>query len=234
MKNRLLVALTFGVFLSTSGAHAADPYVDRSFDWSGLYGGLYAGYGFGDADANGDDGAFDEAGPETFSQHPDGFLGGVTLGHNWQSGNFVFGLEGELGYNAAEDSKFVTTNPPDNFGEVEYGLYGTLAARFGIASNDLLLYGKLGGAVTEIDHRAGDLVGTTTVIDDDDVSEADKAALGFVVGAGVEYAVTQNWSMKLEYNYMAFEDISASNIDGDSFSFENDIHVAKFGFNMHF
>jgi hypothetical protein len=40
--------------------------------------------------------------------------------------------------------------------------------------------------------------------------------------------------MKLEYNYMAFEDISASNIDGDSFSFENDIHVAKFGFNMHF
>jgi outer membrane immunogenic protein len=225
------LAVSAGVLLSATAAQAADPYVDPALDWSGYYAGLYAGYGFGDSDANGDDGAFDEAGPETFSQNTDGFLGGLTLGHNWQTSSLVFGLEAELGYNGVEDSKFIVPSP-DNFGEIDYGLYGTLAARFGVASNNWLLYGKLGGVLSELDHRAGDLAGTTP--DATDLARVNKAAWGGLVGLGAEYAFSQTWSAKLEYNFMVFEDFGRTNGDGDRFEFENNVHVVKLGINMHF
>lgn len=231
MKKLLLAATALSGFLAfTCPASAADPVIEHAYDWSGFYVGVFGGYAFGDFDVDGDDGAFDEAGSETFDLDPEDAAVGLTAGYNWQADQFVFGLEGEIGYNFAGDED--DDLPDDNFAEVDYGIYGTLAARLGWAFNNLLLYGKAGGALAEIDNRAGDLVGASTDRDPTDLGKDDQTAFGLLLGAGAEFGWSENWSIKAEYNYMAFEDGDDTNEDGDDFDFENDMHLVKIGVNF--
>ena len=60
------------------------------FTWTGFYLGLQTGYVWGDASHSFSDGSFGG------SSDPNGWVGGGYAGYNWQSGNFVFGLEGDI------------------------------------------------------------------------------------------------------------------------------------------
>lgn len=75
--------------------------VDPAYDWSGVYIGVQAGYGWGDNDysALGSAADFDS----------DGFVGGLTVGANWQSGAFVYGVEADISYSNI-DGSFVGDN----------------------------------------------------------------------------------------------------------------------------
>src|SRR5689334_7800378 len=90
----LVVALV--VALGVTGASAADlsaapvyrgapPPLVAAFDWTGFYIGANIGYGSARADASTDGLSGDE--------HLNGVLGGGQIGYNWQTGNWVFGLE---------------------------------------------------------------------------------------------------------------------------------------------
>ena len=216
------------IFAFTNSASAADP-IDYSHDWSGFYGGIFGGYAFGDWSAKGD---FDEGPPDTkFKLSPDGGVLGLTIGHNWQTDQLVLGIESELGYNSANDKRFVVPSP-DNFGKVNYGMYGTLAGRFGYAFDNTLLFAKAGGVIADINNRGGDLDGGA--IDPTDFAQNKKASFGLLVGAGAEYAVNENWSIKAEYDFMAFENKKDVNQDGDLYKFRNQLHVIKVGVNFNF
>ncbi len=211
-----------------------DPIVVPSsyFSWTGFYIGGHLGYGWGSSSSfnlpgsgNGD--AFDGT-VDGFNNHPYGWLGGVTLGYNWQTDAFVFGLESDIGYLAADD----TERNSDGFAKAKYGGYGTLAARLGYGEDRWLGYVKGGFAFADIENRAGEISGG--VVDTSDFTKLREVHTGWTLGAGMEYAFQPNMSMKVEYLYMDFGDDRSSNIDGDFFEHENDIHTLKVGVNYSF
>ncbi len=116
---------------------------------------------------------------------PSGFLGGVQAGYNFQSGQLVFGGEADLQLNAAEDvfAPWKFSNP----------WFGTVRGRIGYAWNNFLFYGTGGLAFGNIRGQAGALT-------------ENHQSIGWTVGVGAEYGITQNWSAKVEYLYVDLAD----------------------------
>ena len=167
-------------------AHAADlprtykapAYVAPAVaNWTGFYVGLNAGYGFGKS--NWDIPAVDTS--------PKGFLGGVTLGYNFQTGLWLWGIEGDLDYSAMKGS----VDCGGGFTcETKAAWLGTVRGRFGYAGwNNWLPYITGGGAAGNV--KASSPAG-----------DGSKTMLGWTAGAGVEYALWSNWSVKAEYLYV--------------------------------
>jgi outer membrane immunogenic protein len=207
-----------------------DPIVVPSnfFSWTGFYLGGHLGYGWGDTTSfnlpgSGTGAGFD--GPSGFELDPSGWLGGVTVGYNWHTDAFVFGLESDLGYLGADDDERTTAA----FAHVDYGWYGTLAARAGYAQDRFLFYVKGGFAFADIENTAGAVVGG--VNDPTDFTKIHEVKSGWTLGGGAEYAFNPSMSMKFEYLYMDFGDDRSTNADGDFFEHENDIHTIKVGLN---
>jgi outer membrane immunogenic protein len=234
-----LSALLPGLAISGEHARAADldwrsdrSYKDEPitvpryyFSWTGFYLGGNLGYATGDSSSSSSDGGFD-AGGDGFVVHPSGWMGGLQAGYNWQTTNFVFGVEADLGALGADDEQ----NSATAFADAEYGGFGALTARLGYADDRWLFYAKGGLALANIENTAGAL-GPGGVIVGADFTQADETHLGWTLGAGVEYAFHPNWSMKLEYMYMDFGEETSSNADGDTFTHDNELHSIKVGIN---
>jgi outer membrane immunogenic protein len=109
-----------------------------------------------------------------------------------------------------------------------------LAARLGYAVDRSLFYVKAGWALASVETDAGDLIDGSSNRDATDRTKLDETLSGYAIGGGVEYALSQNWTVKAEYLYMNFGDESSSNTDGDKFEHEIDLHTAKVGVNYKF
>lgn len=109
-----------------------------------------------------------------------GITGGIQAGYNLQYDPIVVGIEGELGYAGIED-KFAGAK-----GTLSWR--GALTPRLGFAFDRFLPYVKGGLAAGQVDFKFPN-------------GKDDAFMWGWTVGAGVEYAVTDNVSVKLEYNY---------------------------------
>jgi outer membrane immunogenic protein len=206
--------------------------------WSGLYFGVHAGGGRGNVDVSD---TFDYNGDphaeNSFSTT--GAIAGVQLGYNVQRGNFVYGVEADLGYLDLSGSKyFDLPNPTD--GTKHYdpnrdigatyslsgGLYGDLTARVGYATDNTLLYLKGGAAFLNVDSKSryeGENCGTTGGCKTSGEKstfnfEDSEMLLGWTVGIGAEYALTSSLSLKLEYQHFDFGGASSSYNGKDSFA----------------
>jgi outer membrane immunogenic protein len=142
--------------------------------WNGLYIGGAGGWGW----------------TSTKGLNAEGDFGGAQVGYNYQTGNFVFGVEAD-GSLANIVSQPVTIPafglPNDGAGYRVDGL-GSLRGRFGYASNGLLFYGTAGGGWVHA--KATDIL--------NNVSEQNWKG-GLAAGAGVEWGFMPNWSVKVEY-----------------------------------
>ena len=186
MKKILIGALLAGV---ASSACAADlptrkappmPYVAPPiFTWTGFYVGVNGGGGW--ASMNHNDGVFNG---------PSGGLGGVTAGYNYQMNQFVVGLEGDFDWGDISSRRAL--DPFGSFGKIDMGEFATARARFGVAMDRALLYVTGGYAGGEVHSR---LLDATTA----SFASNDSWNSGYAVGAGIEYAFTQNISGKAEY-----------------------------------
>ena len=147
----------------------------RPDSWAGPYLGANIGYAWGSVANN--------------PAKPSGFVGGVQAGYNWQNGQWVFGLEGDIQATGAEE-----TFAPWKFSNP---WFGTVRGRAGYALNNVLLFGTGGIAF-------GELRATTF-----GVSESHTNA-GWTLGAGAEIQMgfAPNWSAKVEYLYV---DLANSN-----------------------
>ena len=112
---------------------------------------------------------------------------------------------------------------------------GTLAGRFGYTWDRWMLYGK-GGVAWAHDKYA--LVGSTG---SSFTLNARETRAGWMLGAGVEYAFANNWSAKLEYNYMDFgnERVTLAGLAGSTSAtaavdIDQRMHLVKFGLNYRF
>jgi outer membrane immunogenic protein len=164
-------------------AYKAPPYIAAPspiFSWSGFYIGGHGGYGWSRFSGDGD------------ARTAKGWIAGVQAGYNYQIGQFVLGIEGEYSYADVklEESLFAGTLTLKN----DY--FATASARIGYAFDRSLVYAKLGGAWTRDKWDANDGLGGTAT--------ATSNRTGWLLGGGLEYAVWENLSVRLEYDYIKF------------------------------
>ena len=145
-------------------------------NWSGFYVGINGGYGFGTS--NWDVPAIDTA--------PKGVLVGATLGYNYQTGVWLWGIEGDLDYSLMKGSATCGAGSC----ETKDSWLGTARARIGYAGWTNWLPYLTGGVAF------GDITATSPV------GNATKTNIGYAFGAGLEYALWTNWSVKGEYLYV--------------------------------
>jgi outer membrane immunogenic protein len=190
----LLAALTVTTALGTA-AHAADlpvrsappaPIVAAApvFTWTGFYVGVNAGYGW---NTNDDDVVIPGVG--TFEADDEGgFVGGGQVGYNYQIGSFVLGLETDIQYaDIGGDTNFggILTGDDD-----DESWFSTVRARAGVAFDRALIYATGGLAYGEVSNG---------------FTSSDDVSVGWTIGAGVEYAFTNNLTAKVEGLYVNLE-----------------------------
>lgn len=201
---RLTVASACFLVTAAVPALAADVTVGPSmttpgFDWTGYYAGMQAGYGWGRSDVDG------TSGPP-FSTSPDpagGFVGGY-LGGLWQFGQTVVGGEAELNYASIDGSSSLGAG--NTFGS-NVRWFGSIDAKAGFAMDRTLIYGVGGLALAGIE--------TSQQAGSDSFSDTHTKA-GWTVGAGIDYALTDQFVVGAQYRYY---DFGSEHFDGtDGFS----------------
>jgi outer membrane immunogenic protein len=181
MKMRIAGALVLAVAaalparaadLSVAPLYKAQPVVPPSYNWSGFYLGANGGGQWGASN-------WDSLGSFNLS----GGLAGGTAGFNWQLGRGVLGLESDLDWSSLHGTSTAlcpgcTTNND---------WLATVRGRAGLAFDRFMPYVTGGLAVGDIRATAPGFPGNRDT------------NAGWTVGAGLEYALTNNWSAKAEY-----------------------------------
>jgi outer membrane immunogenic protein len=188
-------------------AQAADmPYRSRApytvnqplngYSWAGPYLGGTLGYEWGNVSNS--------------PAKPSGIAGGVTGGYNWQSGNIVFGLEGDIQGTGADDrfASYKFSNP----------WFGTARGRIGYAFNNVMIYGTGGLAFGSLQVEQFGL-------------QQSQSAVGWTVGVGAEVGIYQNWTAKIEYLYV---DLASNNYTLTGATNGLDFGTVRIGVNYHF
>jgi outer membrane immunogenic protein len=184
-----------------------------AWSWSGLYIGADIGAAWSNLDVSPtvpDGGTF----PRTNTLRQNGWLGGGTVGYNFQTGHFVYGVESDLGYLGIGKGKL---DPPNEVDSINSAFYADVTARLGYAVDNVLFYGKGGWAYF-------DGKGTTTVLAGPFTPTSSSAFNGWTVGAGIEYKWTPGWSFKVEYQHFDFGSATATLTGGAGvFPYKNDL-----------
>jgi outer membrane immunogenic protein len=170
-------------------------------NWTGFYFGGNAGYGVGHETGNE---IFPVFTAQSFSLAPAGPAAGLQAGYNWQSGNWVTGLEGDWDWTRQTDSISISGGTPASNVNKD-GLtiaptlqwLATLRGRFGYTHDTWLWYVTGGGAWGSLAEADSLSLNPSTV----PASFAHTLG-GWTVGAGVEKDLGGHWSAKLEYLYI--------------------------------
>lgn len=224
MKRFLLGAsalVAIGVAPASAADLAASPYtkapmVTPAYDWSGFYVGANGGWGsshncWTNTSVLGvptvpaaSEGCHDATG---------GTVGGQ-IGYRWQSGGWVFGLEAQGNW-----ADFSGTNVSPFSGltdQTRIDAFGLFTGQIGYAVNNVLLYVKGGGAVTDNRYKgfAGGIY-TDTATD---------VRGGGTVGAGIEFGFAPGWSAGVEYDhlFMGTNNLAFGGITPPPFNTRND------------
>jgi outer membrane immunogenic protein len=216
MLKRLLLASTLSVSMIPAAVAADIEPPPSVFDWSGFYIGGHVGYGDPSFGGKVDSAEADFTGTGAIAYgkdiNADGILGGLQAGYNVQMDSVVLGAEADISltdFSGSTKDKVIDEGDdvPDKL-KAEIDWLASLRARAGFAMDTLLIYATGGVAYThpEFDfYNNGSHAGS---IDIDD-------AWGYVVGGGVEYAVAENASVRLEGLYYGFD--AKQNIKNDEF-----------------
>ncbi|MGI9351740.1 MAG: outer membrane protein [Rhizobiaceae bacterium] len=225
MKSASAVALLLAC--NATQAFAADdlqPVRETQHDWNGLYFGAHVGVAGG---------VNDGAEEFTSSSHvdlgatsDDFLLGGGQIGWNFQNGDTLFGIEGDISVLSWDGEGFEAEAPTNSSSSILFdGSYlATIRGRMGIVDDDVLLYATGGVAF---------LSGDLDDVGDNDSSSID--AVGAVVGAGLEWAYADNATVKIEGIYARFDERDGLNgftgNDPQDFFELEDIVVLRMGAN---
>lgn len=149
---------------------------------------------------------------------PEGFFGGVHAGYNWQTSNWVLGVEADLQGSIQEDDKpCVLVCGPSGAALIEQTLpwFGTVRGRLGYSIGSTLFYGTGGFAYGKVETEIESRVGATLAL-----AKFDRSKGGWTVGAGIETPLSifnwfgPNWTTKTEYLYVDLGRSSDSHLIG--------------------
>jgi outer membrane immunogenic protein len=183
------------------------------------------------------------SGSPDFNQN--GFTGGAQIGCNYQASNVVWGVEGDfesLRRKTEHGGTFLyTTNGAPYRLTVDYSTrwLATLRGRVGVAWDRTLFYVTGGLAVTSWEFQQA----FSEAAISSELASASKTKLGWTIGAGVEGALIDNWTVKAEYLYARFEgetvlgQLVTNNGNGATFSnslSDLQLHIFRVGLNYRF
>ena len=168
------------------------------------------------------------------------FVGGGQVGFNYQTGNFVFGVEGDFDW-AANNNNSVTgvVGPLGHTftGSANDKWMATVAGRLGYAVDRWLIYVKGGGGWVGANGFTVTDVTTGTSVS----AGSSNNVSGWLVGGGFEWAFANNWSVRAEYDYFGLSGRSFTvpatlpSLAGDTFTTgNNNIQMATVGINYLF
>jgi len=235
----LFFAASALLFLPAGATRAADLPAKASiytsqppvaYNWTGFYVGGHVGAGWATNDWNAP--VFINLGALRLGAgSASGFLGGAQAGVNYQIDAMVFGLEADASWaqlsgeacNTLQGAVHCTSGA---------NRFGTVTGRFGIAADRALVYLKGGAAWLHDEHTLTILGAPDTTVSGD--------RWGWTGGAGIEYALTRNWSAKLEYDFMDFGTQQHVFVTApvatlpSTVAIKEHIQTAKFGLNYRF
>lgn len=197
--------------------------VAPAFTWTGFYAGINAGVNWSSRNVNysiyGTNPAIVDLSPADaaalsplpYGNSRAGFIGGIQVGYNYQINQFVIGAEADFMGMAVSKRSSIVHNATLSLGNaytnavstnVEQNWLGTVRARAGFAANKALFY-VTGGFAYGNAKTATNSVVTETVGDFSAgwAGSRDETKAGYVIGAGIEYAITNNWIIRGEYLY---------------------------------
>lgn len=225
MTNRLsalligsIAAIVFGQIASAADLPAkapvykAPPPPPALYNWTGFYVGGNIGYGWGDVDHN----ANPLPSPVTFNASPfavglspDGVLGGVQVGYNWQTGAVVYGIETDFQFSGIDDTATLTplsdgAGVPvagwNSVATTKLKYLGTLRARLGTTvTPETLLYLTGGLAYGRVENSSLTTYTPSPPFTYDGSTSSTK--FGWTIGAGLEQGFGR-WTAKIEYLYV--------------------------------
>lgn len=254
-----VAALSCSAFAADMAVKAPPPMAAApAFSWTGAYFGIHAGgYWADDPDGSVSFQRF-TGNPLPGTPHPfqsttlnsewGGFVGGQ-LGYNWQlQQSWVVGLETDFSFASSTKNPGVTLaeGPITDMVTSTRGLdwFGTVRGRVGYLYTPQVLAYATGGLV--YGHTRNDFsqsivwAGIAPTL----TNTAPSTSTGWTAGGGIEYAIDQKWSVKIEYDYLAFNDgISSTTLiapnGGQRGPFtvqgsNNSSQTVQVGFNYHF
>ena len=211
---KILFGVTF-LAMSSVCAFAADlparaytkamPPAPVGYDWTGVYVGGHVGGGWGETDVVDNNFVSLLFGlPNTQRVNTSGFQGGVQAGFNYQIGKAIIGTEYNFSWS---DIKGTATNAIGIPGFTvsrndRLQDYGTAVTRLGFTPWDrFMVYSTAGAAWAHFNTNdtvasAGGFVPYA--------ASCSESRIGWTVGTGAEWAFMNNWSAKLQYDYMDF------------------------------
>lgn len=196
------------------------PIAAAAFNWQRCYVGGQIGYGWGQSNF--------AAGSTV---NTSGVVGGIQGGCNWLvAPSVLVGIEGDFLWSGMTGGAvFLDPQNTQVVGATANMTSsnrwdGDLAVRLGMPIDKALLYVKGGAAVARFDYKWDGFVPWT----------ANQTRFGWIVGAGVEYAVTHNWTAKLEYNYLDFGTATLTTSSGATITPNEKKHLVKVGVNYLF
>lgn len=182
------------------------PVPPGRFDWSGAYVGGNLGWGWGNFD--------NSNGPDT---EGDGVQGGFHAGYNYLiAPDIVLGAEADFQFSDLDDTAIaggttVTTSSDWN---------SSIRGRLGYAFDRFMIYGTGGLAIADVNFNANGAKDSTT-------------AVGWTAGAGVEGALTNHVTARLEYVHQDFGSESFT-LGGTRYSTDLDENIVRFGLSYKF
>src|SRR5260221_9331299 len=234
MKKRMVIAF-FATSLTAGASFAADwplmgpqlyPAAARmAVDRTGIHFGVNAGYGWAQGSSNTVFGGALTTGTTTplgrgatelggtgllGSSSPRGGIAGGQIGFNWQAGMVVFGAEIDSKWSGQLTPVSVICTAPTSACTASEAIkirsLTTGRARIGLAFDWLMPYVTAGGALVNARDDLTVTVGGVTA----NFPPLSGTTLGWTAGAGVDVALSSNWSARLEYLHIRANDVTSS------------------------
>lgn len=220
----LAFAALANVVFATAGSTADfnEPDYFGGYDWTGFYAGLATGYSAGEAKQQTTTGTF----PSTSDIN--GGIVGATIGANYQFDRLVLGVEGDIFLTGQSDTQ--QCSGTTNMCTDQLNWTGSVRARVGAAFDRLLVFGTAGVAIAEGESSVSPQPASTTGVYKD-------IFVGWTVGAGAEYAVTERIRFKSEYAYTDLGKVTStlgSVSSTNRFESSPTYHTVKMGVNFAF
>jgi outer membrane immunogenic protein len=230
--------------LSSVCALAADmgvpisvPPAPPPFTWTGCYAGAQAAGGWGQKNLSDTNGILAPIPPATeVDLSISGWTVGGQIGCDYQfAPSWVVGIEGAVsGGNIGGNTTVALPAVPGdtvNFNE-RTDFLASITGRVGYAWDRWLLYAKGGAAWAGDNYGASDLFATYAF-------QGAETRIGWTAGAGVEWALWENWSVELEYDYYGFGTRTVTFVDSTisgitaGVDIKQNIQVVRLGVNFH-
>jgi outer membrane immunogenic protein len=215
MKRVLLMSVGLAALASFSGIaagadlrpapYAVAPYALPYYNWTGFYVGVNGGGAWGSSQW---------AGFSTFNTSG-GLIGG-TVGYNRQFGQVVVGVEGDLDWANIQGGGICTfaCQTTDKW-------LGTVRGRVGSAIDRWMPYAP--GGLAFGNYQAQSNLGTSSTTN-----------AGWTLGAGVEYGIVPNVSVKAEYLYVNLGDFNCNTCNIPVTNVNSTANILRGGVNVHF